>query len=468
MGEHGKWRDVLALHSERIAAAASPECRATLFSHSVAALAAAGQWERSLELFQELRCEAGSPTKIWGEDLDLCKGVTASYIATGRWQQLLRLLTEVRHAGVLSTEAHAVGMDGLAKASQWQVALTVFDDVQSSAMLDSSVYVAKMRAWGSGRHWQEALQLLSEMCTKRLTLDEQAYSGAIDACMRAALEESEASSAALAARHLLREMREQKLIPTSFSYNRAISACARAQKAHWALQLLTEMTTENPALWPKGPLKPSVALLNSCLGACSRSACWQEAMTLLEGMAAPDENSFRVAASSCSWGGHWQMALEIASKMQSHGFKLSRSVCSSLVSACSKAGQWQQTLYVLSMMRSDTALAPGACQYNEAMTVCKQDNQWQRALWILREMPAAAVMPDVVSYGAAIFACDRARQWTIALELHEEMLLRKLKPNLITFTLAVGACRKKLQEILLAARQGRRASSKEAQRTKLL
>jgi len=465
-GEHGNWREVLALHVQSVDEIPLEE-RGESYCNTARAMVGAEQWKRALQLIGDFR-ETTSPAQFWGGggEQSVCQLLLSIYSRWGTWPEILKILQEAQvYPDAVTSIDRSRAMRALAKQSSWQSALQIMADTRSAIECDKEMYIAGMNAWVSGHHWRKVFELLQQLQQEDLIPDETVFGRAIAICYRVASSDSdEAASAARAISLLLRDMRQRELSLTTKLWNMAIMSSARNGDPDAALRLLLEVR-EEPYDASTAPTRSAFDHCSlSCMGVFRRTGNWRSALVLLKEMPA-ETRSFQEALKACAENGQWQWTMALMQQMQELGPDLHHMhymTYASVIGSFSVAQQWQLALWTLDLAElseggkdAGVKSVSSVSLYNKVITAFVNEGEWQKALWLLQDMPEREVLPNVITYGAVAKVCNSARQYLYSLQLHEDMMRKDIDPDISSFKTAVAACRGKMKSLLQAAQPGK-------------
>ena len=265
-------------------------------------------------------------------------------------------------------------------------------------------------------------------------------------------------------------MRSQQLRPSAVSFVLSMSALGELRHPHrWqcGLWLLAEMGMAT--------IQRSEMSVSACIGQCSRSSQWGQALTLLSPSA--DEACFNAALLSSSWfralylltemaaggvrhglvtmdtvlgahPGNWGVALALAYRWQASR-TTSVALYKAVIRSCSHARQlqlasqlfydmcrsrvrpaifqqalhsfgrhisWHQSLQLLDSLRS-LSLQPGSAGCNASVTSCGASSGWRAAFAVAMHCRSASVRADSVRMTASVDACSKADCWQAAYQV---------------------------------------------------
>ncbi|KAG5178131.1 hypothetical protein JKP88DRAFT_350398 [Tribonema minus] len=227
--------------------------------------------------------------------------------------------------------AYTSAMDACAATGRWQEGIELLDEMRSKGLQPNErTYRAAIAACGKGGQWQRVLDLLASMRSKGFAIAAQTFNSAVAAC-----EKGGQHAHALA---LMQQMRAQGTEPDLFTYGSAINACSTG--GHWkeALALLEEMrsTVSGPAL------QPNVICYTAAITAAGRGGEAQLALDLLAQMRAdgltPDAIAFNAVINACRRGGLYHAALETLDAMRAAGHAPDLATITDMVTALEEGG----------------------------------------------------------------------------------------------------------------------------------
>ena len=291
-------------------AAASCQCNAIHFSHTVAA--SGNRWQNAGRLLQEMQDQhlASQITRnnalsiltsssswlrvvqhMFEAKPNIVACGTGLVACTGNWPLALWLC----HAlGPNAMEVNEVIVGALCSAlDRWHVALDVLDHAQGRRLSNAVVKSNVLSSLVKSRRWEMTLNLASSV------QDVVIGSACISAC-----EKGKEWSRAL---HILQQLRGN-LIASSVSYGAAISACEACEEWQQALLLLTDMFADQ--------LRADVVTFNGVVQACQKCRRWKEAVQLLDEMwsrknIAPNLITFNGVLAACGQSFAWQQVLSL-------------------------------------------------------------------------------------------------------------------------------------------------------------
>lgn len=487
----GRWREGTALLPRMLEVGVRPDVCS--YGGHLACLRAGGQWQRAVEVLDEMtNAAAAAGTGIGGSGEEEAAGVSpdlgcyAAVMSTlgeaGRWKQALDLLRFLQRKGSSAAtwgeepaaqEERATGWDALAaEARGWDAAISS----SPAAGPNLVCYNAALTACARAREGSAALDLLEEM-EGRGVFDTASFNCAMLACRgkgqwhkatsildrmvsgdAARLGEGSGGTAGgvtageggWGAR-----LRTTVPRPDAYSFASAITACGDVGRADVALELLRKMKSAGA--------EPNVVVFNAVIRAVSRG---------IKGPAfgaAPERAGVTAAGEegSAAGGGY------AAAGRGEGGEKGGRD-------------SWRRAYFLLVEMR-EAGLTPEVKSYNTVLAVCQRAEAWEGALEVLEEMKSGtakrsarsgprdrdaaahgaavgswieepAPPPDLVSFNTAMGACGKAGQWEKALSLLEEIADSGFAPNAISYNTAAAACARaeewdRAQEIVECGRE---------------
>ena len=152
-----------------------------------------------------------------------------------QWERALELLEEMKSSGIEpDVISYSAAISACEKGGQWERALELLEEMKSRGIEPNVIsYNAAISACEKGGQWERALELLEEMKSRGIEPNVISYSAAISACEKGGQWER--------ALELLEEMKSRGIEPDVISYNAAISACEKGGQWERALELLEEM-----------------------------------------------------------------------------------------------------------------------------------------------------------------------------------------------------------------------------------
>ncbi|CAM9882463.1 unnamed protein product [Ectocarpus sp. 12 AP-2014] len=457
----GRWQEGTALLPRMLEVGVRPDVCS--YGGHLACLRAGGQWQRAVEVLDEMtKAAAKAGTGIGGSgeeaagvspDLGCYAAVISTLGEAGRWKQALDLLRFLQRKG---SSAATWGWDTLAAEARGGGAA-----ISSSPAAGPNLvcYNAALTACARAREGSTALDLLEEM-EGRGVFDTESFNCAMLACRgngqwhkaTAILDRMVSGDAVrLGEGRWGARLRTTVPRPDAYSFASAITACGDVGRADVALELLRKMKSAGA--------EPNVVVFNAVIRAVSRGikglafgATPERAGVTAageEGSAAGGPYAAAGRGEGGEKGGHdsWRRAYFLLVEMREAGLTPEVKSYNTVLAVCQRAEAWEGALEVLEEMKSGTAkrLArsgprdrdtaahgaavsswieepappPNLVSFNTAMGACGKAGQWEIALSLLEEIADSGFAPDAISYNTAAAACARAEEWDRAQEIVE-------------------------------------------------
>jgi len=198
------------------------------YSAAVNACEKGGQWQRALELFQQMQDNHVQPTTI------TCTSVVSACKVCGQWQEALSVLTQMKTMGV-PADAHTFSnaISACNKAGKWMAAIRTYEDMRSYNVEPTVVcFGAVLCACQKGKQWQVAMAILNEM---KVNPDYIVYIAVLSTCCKCGRWAE--------AIHILRRMVGDGVKPDQRSFDMVIGACIQRGRCQEATELLAMATS---------------------------------------------------------------------------------------------------------------------------------------------------------------------------------------------------------------------------------
>ncbi|CAM9959516.1 unnamed protein product, partial [Ectocarpus sp. 8 AP-2014] len=468
----GRWREGTALLPRMLKVGVRPDVCS--YGGHLACLRAGGQWQRAVEVLDEMTKAApkagtgigGSGEEAAGVSPDL--GCYAAVISTlgeaGRWKQALDLLRFLQRKGSSAAtlgeepaarEERAAGWDALAaeargggaaissspaagpnlvcynaaltacaRAREGSTALDLLEEMEGRGVFDTESFNCAMLACRGKGQWHKATAILDRMVSGDAVQLGEGSGGTAGG--------TAAGEGGWGAR-----LRTTVPRPDAYSFASAITACGDVGRADVALELLRKMKSAGA--------EPNVVVFNAVIRAVSRGIMGPAFGATPEraGVTAAGEDESAAgdgyAAAGRGEGGEkrgrdsWRRAYFLLVEMREAGLTPEVKTYNTVLAVCQRAEAWEGALEVLEEMKSGTAKRPARSGPRD------RDASAHGAAvssWIEESAPP----PDLVSFNTAMGACGKAGQWEKALSLLEEIADSGFAPNAISYNTAAAAC----------------------------
>lgn len=467
----GRWKEGATLLARMREAGVRPDVCS--YGAHLACLRAGGQWQRALEVLEEMM--AGAEVNGGGAAVrpDLgCYAVVMSTLGeAGRWEQALELLRFLQKQG-------AAGVAAWAGAAGWDSERLVAEASGGRAAISSSAaagpnlvcYNAALTACARAREGLAALNLLEEMEARGI-FDTASFNCAMLACRgmgqwqkatailermingEAARRDGDggglnglAGVGAASAASALVGVRPRTTVPrpNAYSFSACITACGDVGQADVAVELLRKM--------PAAGVAPNVVVFNAVIRAVSRGisgpasgvSAVRDGWSWVGGGGGVPVSRVHPDAEQGGGPGEssWRRAYGLLVEMRELGLVPEVKSYNSILAVCQRAEAWKGAVEVLEEMKrgktkrpiglgpnrtaaqadasrwvEEPVPPPDICSFNTAMGACGKAGQWEEALRLLSELSEFGLSPDATSYNTAAAACARAEKWDRAAEI---------------------------------------------------
>lgn len=463
----GWWQEGATLLARMREAGVRPDICS--YGAHLACLRAGGQWQRALQVLEEMRVGAAEVNGGGGVRPDLgCYAVVMSTLGeAGRWEQALellrfleeqgaagaaawagatgwdaeRLVAEASGGGAAISSSPAAGpnlvcynaaLTACARAREGPAALNLLEEMEARGIFDTASFNCAMLACRGMGQWQKATTILERMIdgepARRLGGDGDRVNG------------FEAAGATRG----VRPPRTTVPRPNAYSFSACITACGDVGQADVAVELLRKM--------PAAGVAPNVVVFNAVIRAVSRGvngpASGVSAVKEGWSWAGGGVPTARIHPDADLGGGSgassWRRAYGLLVEMRELGLVPEVKSYNSILAVCQRAEAWKGAVEVLGEMKrgktkrsiglrldrdsasgadddsrwvEESVPPPDVCSFNTAMGACGKAGQWEEALRLLSELSEYGLSPDATSYNTAAAACARAEKWDRAAEI---------------------------------------------------
>lgn len=379
---------------------------------------------------------------------------------SGKWSQALKLLSEMKSAG-LTPDAKVYNgvLDAFAQSTEWFKAGEVIRDMEKAGHeLHARSYRGLIVAAANAGEWRVAWRVFRRMTSRGVEKSSRSpviYNSVITACGVAGRWKE-----ALAA---LRLTSRGGMVPSFIAYNATLGALGKAGQWQRAQRLLGEMSwaSRRGHKLAHAPPPPGWVGAGSQLSRLGTARGHRE---LDRGGAAhargsmrlspPDVYSYTSVIDACAKSGQLQRALEVLEGMQRVRVTPSLVTYNALILACGAGGvgDWRRALGFVEEM-IDSGLKPDAFTFTLTLAACEAGGgDWDRVLLRLRDM-GAKIKEDAVLARLTVAACGRAGDWRGGLGVVEEMGASGAPPDVGVYNALIEA---------LSAKRPRRREEEEA------
>ena len=161
----GQWEKALELFDE-MKQGLEPD----VITYSALIVACATQWNKVLELFDEMKGRDLKPNIVtYGALISACG-------KNDQWQKALEFFTELKDRGL---EPNIIIYSSMISASPWEMAVEFFDELKTRGLEpDVITYNAMISAYEKAGQWEKAIEVFDEMEEPNVIT----YDGLISAC----------------------------------------------------------------------------------------------------------------------------------------------------------------------------------------------------------------------------------------------------------------------------------------------
>lgn len=202
-------------------------------THTMELLATTGEWERCLELLEELKCSGTEPNKAcYAHAMVACEKAEQYPLTT-------ELLTEMQFRSLDPTvHCYNAAIDAYCKSSKWEHALELCQRMEQRKVLPivSGHYCSQIQGCKKSGKWQEAVRLMGSLKQHGVTPDVRSYENGMHVCL-----EADRPRKALA---LGRELERRGLPPSTHAMNLCLEAHLAQGQWQQCLRQLRRLSKE--------------------------------------------------------------------------------------------------------------------------------------------------------------------------------------------------------------------------------
>jgi len=262
------------------------------YNSLISAAANTGRANAALRLFEMCKEDTGVDVITYTNTIRACARDKMS-------KKAIQLLQDAKRSGMpLDAFIYTATIDACAKACMWKDALKVLNDMKDNNILPNEfTFSSAITACGNCGQWTYALDLLDEMKKSGIRINTTTYNAAITALSKGARQNIKGGNDTntdnqklwLKATELLEEMKSTRMRLDQYTYSAVISCCSSGGRYQEALSLIKEMRDGSPYV------RPNLIAYTGAISACARSGEWSHALKLFVDMKA-DRIQFDIVA----------------------------------------------------------------------------------------------------------------------------------------------------------------------------
>mmetsp|Transcript_27072 Transcript_27072/g.33814 ORF Transcript_27072/g.33814 Transcript_27072/m.33814 type:complete len:1234 (-) Transcript_27072:413-4114(-) len=382
------------------------------YHYTLEALAAAGQWDKIPEVFEEMKVKG---VQLLEDEYSLVMQVWGK---KGRWQDVLAVLNDMTTSGLQpSLKTYNIVLDAIGKSGLWEMAEKFFNNLVSQGIIpDEVTYGTMIHSYGTGEQLSKVFEMLDTMKANGVNPTTKCYNNALYACKQA--DNWEAAVAVLAL------MQKNDVNMTTVTFGSAISVCEQAGAYEKAIELFFRMQNLN--------IETDVRVYNSVLSACFKVGMPELASKLMVEMREQgvehNELTYTTVVTAAARDGNAALALRVLDQMHERDIQANTQICTAAMTACIKDNLPRKAVKVFEKMVLK-GIRPNKVTYAEMFRALCDQKHWQRITELFEEMVTHDIKPELHSLNTAMLAYNRLGQYYKTLMIYEALKIDGVKPD---------------------------------------
>ncbi|KAJ8465888.1 hypothetical protein OPV22_028440 [Ensete ventricosum] len=395
------------------------------------ALEILGNWEKALALFEW----AGSGSNAEGSRLD-APAIEVIIRALGRHSQhsiASKLFDSIPlEEYCLDIRAYTTLLHAYSRTGKFHKAVALFKQIKAKGLSPTLVtYNVILDVYGRmGRSWSKILEILDEMKSRNVGIDEFTCSTVISACAREGLLE-EASM-------FFEQLKRQGYVPGTVAYNSLLQVYGKAGNYPAVMGVLKEMEDNNcPA---------DAVTYNELVATYARAGFYEEGAAVLDTMTSkgimPNSVTYSTVISGYGKAGKEDEALALFDQMKKLGCVPNACTYNTMLGMLGKKSRTGEMLDILTDMKSNGCV-PNRVTWNTMLAMCAKRGMENYVSQVFDQMKKSGVEPDRDSFNTLIAAYGRCGSSTQALQMYDEMVKAGFSPCTTTYNALLNAISRK-------------------------
>eukprot|EP00752_Nemacystus_decipiens_P017812 g15970.t1 len=393
------------------------------YNACISGMAKARRWADALALLQRMRAAGVAPnTACYSNAILAC-------CRCGEYRHAPLLRREMTLTNIPQTlTCYRLELEHFGNGGRWGAALRLLSELKEAGLTpDAKVYNGVLDAFARSKEWARAGIVLREMARAGHELHARSYRGLIVSAANAG-----EWRVAWRAFGEMTSRRVERSSRSTVIFNAVAAVCGASGRWKEALRAVR--------LTVGGGMTPSLIAYNATLGALGKAGQWQHARRLLEDMQrASPSMSPRGGGGYVGWGGNDTGRFGAGGRRTGGavaGPHPSPDVYSytSVIDACAKSSdgdgrQLERALEVFEDMRRAN-VKPSLVTFNTLILACGGGGRgsgnpgrgdWRRALSFVQEMVESGIEPNAYTLTVAVAACDAGGEWEEAALVLKQM-----------------------------------------------
>lgn len=358
----------------------------------------------------------------------LCAALVAATIRTGKLDEAMQLLTELKQCGLIVNTSLIASVVKLSTSRQLYAECVAFFDLMAKdltfTLTDKSVWSCLLFCSVESKAYQRCAAFF-----ERVKACGEPSSKDFGHMLRiAALRGDWESSLSL-----LQEMRDLNIEIDSMRYNVTLATLASASKLDEACALLDAM---------EGVAGVADAITyNTLIKGYAKKAQVDKCFELFERMRAKDivasQVTYGILLDCCINESQVDRATQVVDQMTAVGCQMNTVLYTTLIKGFARIGDLGKATDMYKRMRAEPNILPDLITFSILIKANCDNDQLEEALKLLEEMAALGLKPDEVVFNNLINGCARHGKAMLGKHLYEDMIKSGVRPSNATFSILI-------------------------------
>eukprot|EP00927_Polykrikos_kofoidii_P024581 TRINITY_DN22326_c0_g1_i1.p1 TRINITY_DN22326_c0_g1~~TRINITY_DN22326_c0_g1_i1.p1 ORF type:complete len:634 (+),score=106.76 TRINITY_DN22326_c0_g1_i1:175-2076(+) len=232
---------------------------------------------------------------------------------------------------------------------------------------------------------------------------------------------------------LIEEMRTRELEVDNVVYNSVMATCVASDQIQIARKLLDDMHRDGFAT--------DVITYNTLMKGYARGGNMDECFSLYDLMRArsiePSQVTYGILLDGCISNSRADRASEIFDIMTSEGYPLNTVLYTTLIKGFAREGNVDEAMRVFEKMQADSNVSPDLITFSVILKANCDAGRLEVAMQLLGVILRSGLSPDEVIFNNLLAGCAKQGNATLAKRIYTNMLSSRIKPSNATFSILI-------------------------------